>query len=236
MSSISKETNKLPAKPEDGARAHERTKRGRKSVEAALIAAASELLSEVGPKQMSVREVAALAGVNHGQVHHYFKGKEGLIRAAMRNIAEEHLKIVTQSAHGAPMPPPLTLNQDPRYQRAVIRLVLDGRVDLATMQIDDGVSVPRNILAEMTKSAGLEEPSIEAKAVLAAIMALEQGWGALEQFIIKMIDAKPGEMEQIRKLIIKVLRELPSTIGLEIPAEEVYGAPDRIVMKKNDKA
>lgn len=233
---MTKESKEKLAKREDEAQSPERSKRGRKSVEAALIAAASELLSEYGPKQMSVREVAALAGVNHGQVHHYFKGKEGLIRAAMRSIAQEHLRHAIERAHGGAMPPPLTLNRDPQYQRAVIRLVLDGRVDLATMQIEDGVSVPRNILTKLTKSAGLEEPSIEAKAVLAAIIALEQGWGALEDFIAAMVDAKPGEMQEIRKLIIRVLRELPKTIGLEIPAEEAYAAREKIVKKKDDSA
>ena len=212
----------------------DRSIRGRKSVESALITAASQLLSEVGPKLMSVRDVASLAGVNHGQVHHYFNGKEGLIKAAMRNLAQEHLENAIERAHGGAMPPPLTLNRDPQYQRAVIRLVLDGRVDIATMQIDDDVSVPRNILTELTKSAGLEKPSIEAKAVLAAIIALEQGWGALEDFIAEMVDAKPDEMQEIRKLIIKVLRDLPGTIGLEIPAEEVYGAPEKITRKKDD--
>lgn len=208
------------------------SKRGRKSVEAALIAAASELLAENGPRLMRIRDVAALAGVNHGQVHHYFNGKEGLIKAAMRNLAQEHLRNVTDRAHGGAMPPPLTLNRDPRYQRAIIRLVLDGRVDIATMQIEDGISVPRNILAELTKSEGREHPSLEAKAVMAAIISLEQGWGALEGFIAKMVEAAPGEMQEIRKLIIKVLRELPKTMGLEIPEEEAYAAREKIVENK----
>jgi hypothetical protein len=51
-----------------------------------------------------------------------------------------------------------------------------------------------------------------------------------------MVDAKPGEMKKIRKLIIKVFRELPRTMGLDIPAEEVYGARDKIVKNKNDNA
>lgn len=236
MRFISKESKKIPAKCEGGTPTPERTKRGRKSVEAALIAAASELLSEVGPQQMSIRDVARLAGVNHGQVHHYFKGKEGLIRAAMRSLAQEHLEHATERAGGGVMPPALTLSHDRQYQRAVIRLVLDGRVDLATMEIDDGVSVPQNILAEMTRSAGLKKPSIEAKAVLAGIIALEQGWGALEDYIFTMVDAQPGEMKKIRELIIKVFRELPKTMGLEMPAEEAYGARVKTVKKENDNA
>ena len=54
-----------------------------------LIAAAADLLGEVGPRAMSVRMVAERAGVNHGLVHHYFGSKEGLTRAAMLQLVEQ---------------------------------------------------------------------------------------------------------------------------------------------------
>ena len=52
--------------------------RGRDKVKTALIEAACEMLAESGPNAMSVRNVATRAGVNHGQVHHYFGGKEDI--------------------------------------------------------------------------------------------------------------------------------------------------------------
>ena len=67
-------------------------RRGKEAVKAALITAAGELLAEIGPKAMSVRDVAVRAGVNHGQVHHYFNGKDGLIKTAMRALAKEHME------------------------------------------------------------------------------------------------------------------------------------------------
>ncbi len=55
--------------------------RGRDAVKTKLINSACEMLAELGPNAMSVRNVASRAGVNHGQVHHYFGGKQGLVEA-----------------------------------------------------------------------------------------------------------------------------------------------------------
>ena len=48
--------------------------RGECAVRTALLEAACDMLAEVGPKSLSVRRLAERAGVNHGQIHHYFGG------------------------------------------------------------------------------------------------------------------------------------------------------------------
>ena len=55
--------------------------KGRKNVEKRLIDSAAELLSSLGPNQLSIRDIALHAGVNHAQIHHYFGGKQGLLEA-----------------------------------------------------------------------------------------------------------------------------------------------------------
>jgi len=47
----------------------------------ALIAAALELIDEVGPAALSLREVARRAGVSHGAPAHHFGDKAGLLTA-----------------------------------------------------------------------------------------------------------------------------------------------------------
>ena len=87
--------------------------RGGEAVRTALLDAAAELLAEVGPEATSVRDVARRAGVNHGQVHHYFGGKRGLLEAAMRGLAHDHHAFVRERRGDAAYPPPLLLAQDP---------------------------------------------------------------------------------------------------------------------------
>jgi AcrR family transcriptional regulator len=60
---------------------------GPDEVRAALLEAAARLFAEEGPKAVSVRRIAAAAGVNHGLVHHYFGSKEELLREVVRRRA-----------------------------------------------------------------------------------------------------------------------------------------------------
>ena len=54
---------------------------------ASLLESASELFAARGPSRVTVREIAESAGVNHGQVHHYFGSKDGLLRAVLDGLA-----------------------------------------------------------------------------------------------------------------------------------------------------
>jgi AcrR family transcriptional regulator len=116
----------------------EKSTRSRIDSEERLIVAAGELISEVGPRALSVRGVAERAGVNHGLVHHYFGGKDGLMQAAMIRLVEEHAVFARKQSHGSPMPAPLSLQGDQKYLRAVVRSVLDDEMELVTDMPRDG--------------------------------------------------------------------------------------------------
>jgi AcrR family transcriptional regulator len=57
------------------------------STKAALIDAVIHLLAERSAADISVRDAAARAGVNHGLVHRYFGSKDDLVRAAIRQTS-----------------------------------------------------------------------------------------------------------------------------------------------------
>ncbi|MDQ0324158.1 AcrR family transcriptional regulator [Rhodopseudomonas julia] len=54
----------------------------------ALIQATLDLIAEKGLKGITVREVAARAGVTNGLIRHYFSGKTQLIEAAYQSVME----------------------------------------------------------------------------------------------------------------------------------------------------
>ncbi len=173
--------------------ASERSARNRADSEERLIVAASQLLGEVGPRTVSVRMIAERAGVNHGLVHHYFGGKDALLRAAMTRLVQEHARYAAEKAHGSPVPAAQALVNDPAYLRAIVRSVLDDELSLARIEIEEGVSVPRNALLHLASVEGGEEPSLELKARLGLGMAMEMGWAALEPFIFAVTDANTIE-------------------------------------------
>ena len=61
--------------------------RGKDAVRLALIEAATRLFSERGPADVSVRELAKEAGVNHGLIHRHFGSKDGLLEATMTHLS-----------------------------------------------------------------------------------------------------------------------------------------------------
>lgn len=192
-----------------------RPTRSRASSEEKLIVAAAELLAEIGPRSLSVRTIAERAGVNHGLVHHYFGGKDGLLKAAMSRLVDEHATYASSRSKGKPLPAPLALVDDPGYLRAIVRSVLDDEMELARMEITQGVSVPRNALLHLANATHLDEVSTSLKAQLALGMAMEMGWAALEPFIfavtgVETTEEKDALRKEARRIQIEQMRAMLS--------------------------
>lgn len=181
----------------------ERSTRNRVDSEERLIVAAGELISEVGPRALSVRGVAERAGVNHGLVHHYFGGKDGLLHAAMTRLVEEHAVFAREQSHGNPIPAPLALRDDQKYLRAVVRSVLDDEMELAQTELTAGVSVPRTALEHAVSKKNLEKADVETKALFSIGMAMEMGWAALEPFIFASMDVVGDEEQEAVRAYVR---------------------------------
>ncbi len=175
------------------------TAKGRVAVEAALLEAAADLLAERGPKATSVRDIAARAGVNHGQVHHYFGGKRGLLKAAMSYLAHSYYDHVVELSEGRSLPIPLPMVEDQRYIIAALRAAIEGDMELARIEIEEGVSLARRVLDRMTEVAGLEQPSFDQKLELIEGTATQLAWTAFEPFLFMLGDVRPDEEDAIRQ-------------------------------------
>lgn len=191
----------------------EKSTRTRVDTEDRLITATAELLGEVGPRSLSVRAIAERAGVNHGLVHHYFGGKDALLQVAMERLVHQHFEYAMSQSQQQPLPAPLGLIGDPTYLKAVVRAVLDNEMVLASTEITEDVSVPRNVLKHVTRQAGLTTPSVRGQATVGLGMALEMGWAALEPFIFAVVGADDEKnqhdiRQEARKLRLRILNEL----------------------------
>lgn len=174
--------------------------RGRDAVVTALIESTASLLAEQGPARIGLRDIAERAGVNKGQIHHYFGSKQNLIEAAVRKLAQEHYDNATERA-GGPMPLPLTLGLDTLYWQTITRLVLNGDLDTASLEFDEGISVPQRALDELAAANG-GPASTELKASVAGAMAMELGWAAFRDFIVRAVRAdSPEEIEAIEQYL-----------------------------------
>lgn len=108
--------------------------RGKQAVMAAVVKAATELFSESAPSSVSIRDIAAKAGVNHGLIHRHFGSKQNLMAEVLAGI-DSRLKA---SAAGAG-----SFNEAfekaasaaidmPEIWKIPARLVMDGEIELLT--------------------------------------------------------------------------------------------------------
>ena len=170
------------------------------NVEEKLLASAGELLARYGPKAISNREIANHAGVNHGQIHHYFGSQRELLKKAITKLAVEHWQRTNIEGYQ-----PLGLGIDKTYITAIIRCAIDGDLDLATIELDQGLSVPRKITKEFYKDNLENIDNIEAKSRMAMIMSSEIAWALLEPYLIITLEIKDKEKDKVKNRIIEFI-------------------------------
>jgi AcrR family transcriptional regulator len=144
----------------------------------ALIDAVIRLLGRRSVADISVRDIALEAGVNHGLVHRYFGSKERLIREAfVRTNASVHRSHLDRAPGSVTSWSFDLLRRRPELARVVARCCLDGPRDvleLAGPPPERHASYLRPIRAALRR-AGLEgriDPAVVNAAGAAALL----GW------------------------------------------------------------
>jgi len=178
--------------------------KGRQNVEKKLIESASVLVGSIGPNQLTIRDIADHAGVNHAQIHHYFGGKDGLLIATYKLLAFEHVEQL-QRRNVTPdnmIKEPLSEITN-NYFRAVIRAVLDNRMDLVRVQVDSNLSMSKKTLDQLVKLKNKKKPTAEMKAAIALIMVVEFGLASMKPYIMEVLDINDQEMKKFMELFFK---------------------------------
>ena len=177
--------------------------KGRANVEKQLINSAAELVGSIGPNQLSIRDIAEHANVNHAQIHHYFGSKRGLLEAAISKLAYDHWEHTQLDGVT-----PLALGKDQTYILAVIRCAIDGELELATLELRKDISVPRQSLKRLLENRAANETEVEVKGRMATVMAIELAWAVSESYITAMVDIKPNEVDIVKQKMVDILMSI----------------------------
>jgi AcrR family transcriptional regulator len=160
--------------PADGTGTDTHRSYDRAATEAGLIEAATQLFDRRNPGSVSVREIARLAGVNHGLVHHYFGSKQALVQAVLDDLsakARSSLAVGTAMDQDSPV---LT------YTRILGRVMLEES-DLTPLPASHPILVQ---LASLARDVGgLDDRSARIRASQGAALAM--GWLLFEPLLIQ---------------------------------------------------
>jgi AcrR family transcriptional regulator len=178
--------------------------KGRQNVEKKLIESAAVLVGSIGPNQLSIRDIADHAGVNHAQIHHYFGGKDGLLIATYKLLAFEHVEQLQRRNFSLDnmIKEPLSEITN-NYFKAVIRAVLDNRMDLVRVQVDSNLSMSKKTLDQLVKIKNKKKPTADMKAAIALVMVLEFGLASMKPYIIEVLDINEKEINTFMDLFFK---------------------------------
>jgi TetR/AcrR family transcriptional regulator, repressor for neighboring sulfatase len=191
-----------PADPIPGADAPH----GRDEIRAAVLAAATALFAERSPRAVSVREIAAAAGVQHSLVHRHFGSKDDLVREV---LAAEGARIASR-VEAADDPAEGIVAEFRQVMdngvllRAVARALLDGVRPGTFTQEHPAI----RSLIELAAAASTDRPDRDPRVVVAFGVAAAAGWQILEEWLLLAADLGGRDTEDVRAEVAELLGEL----------------------------
>jgi len=187
--------------------AGDRAPRGSDEVREALVAAAARLLGDAPPERISGRRLAAEAGVNYGLIHHYFGGKEAVLRDGFTRLSEAYMAGPDDGSWVAT--DPFSMRHRPDFLRALAFASLSGEID--NVHLTHPASDVVLERARRTRDSG-DETTIRIDVGIAAVFHLSRC--LFEQVIDPWIGHGDPEMsEAVEERLVLILRAL--TLGMD---------------------
>ena len=194
-----------------GAKRSVKPRLGRQRSTETMLAAAAQLFIERGPSNVTVRDIAARAGVSHTLVHAYLGTKEDVLIA----VVTRGDQAIKESAEGLPglrdaarsMLGELRHSQ-PQHLRTVASIALSdvpyGRLgaafpSIAALRERADLEFGRT---DVGRSRRLE---IAPNFLIAALVALAVGWGSVEDYLIPAAGLEDLDREAIDAGLERVL-------------------------------
>jgi AcrR family transcriptional regulator len=179
---------------------------------AAILDGATSLFAARGPAAVSVRDIAAEAGVNHGLVHRHFGSKQAVLRAVFERAAREMAAVaadLTDPQAGMARLFAASAAHE-TYWRALARTILDGE-NPHTLQREFPTIQTLIRLLEEEHQRLRGDPSFDARAVVGTLSALMLGWLMFEPYLLTAIGCEQRDQRGMRQQVVQVLQQI---IGL----------------------
>ena len=211
----------------------ERRRGGREQTTANILDSAEKLFSERGFTAVTVRDIAAEAGVSHALVHRYLGSKQDVYRAMLaRNegalvvAAEDQDELLTATS--------LMLREGLAHQRRYVRLIAHSALHGLSYERTVGRFPATERLVELAESraasAGTarDPEAVDPRFVVASVVALFIGWISSEEWVLRAsgLDDMTDEdiVDSLERMVLSILRDNIPGAGADLDSYERAGA------------
>ncbi len=182
---------------------------GREEVEERVVAAAQELFAERGFRAVSVRDIAAKAGVSHALVHRYLGSKREILLAVLRRNATPVVSTIRgkEAMSDAALAAMRQLRSSQRdYMKLIARLAMD-HVAFRTLGHDFPAFQQFIGLAQGAAAGGpaTDEALPDPRVLLAAVVVLMFGWTAFEEFALEATGLSKSDRARVEASLERVV-------------------------------
>jgi AcrR family transcriptional regulator len=189
--------------------------RGRPRLDAELMPrildAAERLFAELGPVNVSIRDIAAEAGLPHSAIYRYFDSKDEVLRQVVvrgRARQVERDRAAGPSTKGAIE---WIMAHNRAYALVVARLALQGETT-SSLGMDPGENSARqslDTLAALERQHPFElRRDHDPQVVMAALMALTMGYVACEEWVLDAVGLHGCDREAVRAAVDDVMESM----------------------------
>jgi AcrR family transcriptional regulator len=162
---------------------------GGAEIRLAVTEAAERLFRERSPADVTLREIAAEAGVNYSLVYRYFRTKDALIAAVFGPTVKGLREQYVDAPEGTEALRDVRYMHDAQgYARSLAWVILEGNdLDLLfqDLEADEGSEGSADHPDE-AEVAALQPGDVEARIAIGSFLALAMGWDLYEPYLLRL--------------------------------------------------
>ena len=193
--------------------ADHRRRGSREQTTAAILDAAEKLFAERGFTAVSVRDIAAEAGVSHALVHRYLGSKEQVYKTMLRR-RETVIRDAAPVEDDLIEATKLMLREAVLNQRDYVRLLTHSALHGLSYERTIGRFAATERLVELARAVAAAEGDArdpdapDPRFVIASLVAMLLGWSAGREWVLRAVDLEPMEDEEFAEQFERVVLDL----------------------------
>jgi AcrR family transcriptional regulator len=173
---------------------------GREEVIESIIDATLSLWSAKGPAEVSLRSIAARAGVNYGLVYRHFRTKEAVIRAAMDRVVARSLHFTEDCTDLVDAMDSVLPRSTGAHARLLAWAILQYLVD-DILPAEDPFLQRLRTLAKADVGDEVQDAETAAKVKAGSLLAMLYGWRLFEPYLVRGLQLDQLSHEELDALI-----------------------------------